>query len=106
MPRLRVREIAESQNMNLSQLQRKADIAVRTARRYWFNTRSGNVTGEPLEELSLEVLGRIARALEVSVKDLIDDRLARVAAMGQQHTTTRAEDEATGMAATVPALRP
>jgi transcriptional regulator with XRE-family HTH domain len=105
MPRLRVREIAESQNMNLSQLQRKADIAVRTARRYWFNTRSGNVTGEPLEELSLEVLGRIARALEVSVKDLIDDRLARVAAMGQQHTTTRAEDEATGMAATVPALR-
>jgi hypothetical protein len=91
--------------MNLSQLQRKADIAVRTARRYWFNTRSGNVTGEPLEELSLEVLGRIARALEVSVKDLIDDRLARVAAMGQQHTTTRAEDEATGMAATVPALR-
>lgn len=73
MPRLRIREVAEAQNVNLSQLQRKADIAVRTARRYWFNTKSGNTTGEPLEELSLPILGRIAAVLGVSVKDLIED---------------------------------
>jgi transcriptional regulator with XRE-family HTH domain len=104
MPKLRVREVAESKSMNLSQLQRKADIAVRTARRYWFNTRSGNVTGEPLEELSLEVLGRIAQALEVSVKDLIDDRHTWLLAASQHNTSSQAGAEAAGIAVTSPAL--
>lgn len=81
MPRLRVREVAEQQGMNLSQLQRKANVAVRTARRYWFNTKSGNVTGEQLEELHLGVLKQIADALGVKPTDLIDnDRRALVAA--------------------------
>ncbi len=73
MTKLRVNEVAKERGMNLSQLQRKADIAVRTARRYWFNTQSGNVTGEPLKEISLEVLSAIAKALEVRVVDLISE---------------------------------
>lgn len=73
MPRLRINEVAEAQDVNLSQLQRKADIAVRTARRYWFNTNSGNTTGDPLDQLSLPILGRIAAVLGVSVKELIED---------------------------------
>lgn len=75
MPRLRVREVAEQQGMNLSQLQRKADIAVRTARRYWFNTKTGNVTGEPMEELHLGILKQIADALGVQPTDLIENDL-------------------------------
>ena len=73
MTKLRVDEVAKEQGVNLSQLQRKADIAMRTARRYWFNTQSGNVTGDPLKEISLEVLTSIAKALGVRVVDLISE---------------------------------
>lgn len=73
MAKLRVDVVAKERGMNLSQLQRKADIAMRTARRYWFNTQTGNVTGEPLKEISLEVLSSIAKALDVRVVDLIVD---------------------------------
>src|SRR5262245_36102126 len=95
MTKLRVDKVAKEKGMNLSQLQRKADIAVRTARRYWFNTQSGNTTGEPLKEISLEVLSAIAKALEVRVVDLIaeEDRLARLLASRQAHTSNRAVSE-------------
>ena len=78
MVKLRVDQVARERGVNLSQLQRKADIAMRTARRYWFNTQSGNTTGEPLKEISFEVLAAIAKALEVKVVDLIaeEDRHA------------------------------
>jgi len=73
MPRLRVRELAEAQDLNISQLQRKADITMGTARRYWYNTRDGKVEGEPLEELNLTVLKAIARVLGVKVRDLLSE---------------------------------
>jgi DNA-binding Xre family transcriptional regulator len=106
MAKLRVNEIAKERGMNLSQLQRKADIAMRTARRYWFNTQSGNTTGEPLKEISFEVLGAIAKALEVRVVDLIseEDRHTLRAAMAGHRTARRAGDEAAGAALTVPTL--
>ncbi len=108
MAKLRVNVIAKERGMNLSQLQRKADIAMRTARRYWFNTQSGNTTGDPLKEISFEVLGAIAKALEVRVVDLIsdEDRHTLRAAMAGHRTARRAKNEATGMVAAVPALRP
>jgi transcriptional regulator with XRE-family HTH domain len=73
MARLRVDEVAKERGMNISQLQRRADIAMRTARRYWFNTQTGNTTGEPLKEISLEVLAAIAAALGVKTRDLFAD---------------------------------
>jgi hypothetical protein len=73
MPRLLIREIAEGQGLNISQLQRKADITMGTARRYWYNTRSGSAEGEPLEELSMPVLIAIANVLGVKVRDLLSD---------------------------------
>lgn len=108
MTRLRVNEVAKERGMNLSQLQRKADIAMRTARRYWFNTQSGNTTGAPLKEISLDVLTAIAKALEVRVVDLIseEERRALRAAMAGHPTARRALSEATGTGATVPALHP
>jgi hypothetical protein len=73
MPRLRVRELAEAHDLNISQLQRKADITMGTARRYWYGTRDGKAEGEPLEELNLPVMRAIARLLEVKVRDLLSE---------------------------------
>lgn len=97
MTKLRVDKVAKERGINLSQLQRKADIAMRTARRYWFNTQSGNTTGEPLKEISLEVLSAIAKALEVRVVDLIseEERLAWLLAARQANTSSQAVSEAT-----------
>lgn len=79
---LRTRELAEAQDMNISQLQRRADISMGTARRYWYGTRDGREDGEPLEELNLPVLRAIAKALGVSVRELLGEefRLALQAA--------------------------
>lgn len=37
MPRLKVREIAEAQGLNMSQLQRKSGVTMPSVRRYWYN---------------------------------------------------------------------
>lgn len=78
MAGLRVRELAEAQGVNISQLQRRADITMGTARRYWYGTRDGREEGDPLEELNLPALRKIASVLGVSVRDLLgeDIRLA------------------------------
>lgn len=97
MPQLRIRELAEAQNLNISQLQRKADITMGTARRYWYNTKDGKEQGLPLEELNVPVLKAIARVLNVKVRDLLsddDDRLARLIAAESYDTINRAEVEA------------
>jgi transcriptional regulator with XRE-family HTH domain len=73
MPRLRVRDLAEGQGLNISQLQRKANITMGTARRYWYNTRDGKADGEPLEELNIPVLKAIADVLGVKVRDLLTE---------------------------------
>lgn len=73
MPRLRIRELAEEQDLNISQLQRRADITMGTARRYWYGTKDGKAAGPPLEELNLPVLSSIAKVLGVSVKDLLTE---------------------------------
>ncbi len=62
--RLQIRDIAQSQNLNRSQLQMKAGITMPLLNRYWNNkTRSVN----------LEALSKIARALGVRVRDLFTD---------------------------------
>jgi transcriptional regulator with XRE-family HTH domain len=73
MARLRIRELAESAGLNISQLQRRADITMGTARRYWYNTKDGKADGDPLEELNLPVLQSIAQVLGVKVRDLLGD---------------------------------
>ncbi len=71
--RLKVREIAEAQNLNMSQLQRKAGVTMPSVRRYWYNTRDGKAEGQPLREIDLSVLVAIARVLGVRPVELIDD---------------------------------
>lgn len=73
MPGLRIRELAEAQGLNISQLQRRADITMNTARRYWYNTRDGKADGSPMEELNLPVLKAISDVLGVKVRDLLTE---------------------------------
>ena len=73
MPRLRVKELAESQGLNMSQLQRKSGVTMPSVRRYWYNTRDGKVEGQALQEVDLTVLVAIAGVLGVKMRDLFTD---------------------------------
>jgi transcriptional regulator with XRE-family HTH domain len=73
MPRLKVRDIAEEQGFNMSQLQRKSGVTMPSVRRYWYNTRDGKSEGHPLREVDLTVLAAIAAALGVKTRDLFTD---------------------------------
>jgi DNA-binding Xre family transcriptional regulator len=63
MIRLRVKELAEQQGLNMAQLARKADIDQRTLRRIY---------RDPTQEISTLVLGKLANALNVSPGDLLE----------------------------------
>jgi DNA-binding Xre family transcriptional regulator len=63
MIRLRVREISESKGVNMSQLSRRADVAYNTIRAIWDDER---------KDVAVSTLEKIARALDVSVHDLIE----------------------------------
>jgi len=63
MIRLRVREVAEQQSLNMAQLARRADIDQRTLRRIY---------RDPTQEISTLVLDKLAMALGVSPADLLE----------------------------------
>ena len=58
--RLRVRELAEARGLNLAEFQREARLPVSTARRYWYSTEDGSANGDPLKQVSMETLDKIA----------------------------------------------
>ncbi len=62
MLRLRVKEVAEAQGLNQSQLQIKAGVNMGLLRRYWHNETS---------EVRFEPLQKIAQALGVKPEDLL-----------------------------------
>jgi transcriptional regulator with XRE-family HTH domain len=64
MLRLRVKEIAEAQGLNRSQLQLKSGVTLSLLNRYWNNNTS---------EIRLEALEKIAKALGVKSTDLLVD---------------------------------
>ncbi len=61
MTHLRVRELAEAQGLNISQLARKANIAYTSAHALWHDT---------ITQLDRRTLDRIALVLGVTVNDL------------------------------------
>ena len=63
MIRLKVKEEAEKQGLNMAQLARKADIDQRTVRRIY---------RDPTQEISTLVLGKLAAALGIPPGDLIE----------------------------------
>jgi transcriptional regulator with XRE-family HTH domain len=64
MPRLVIKEIAERQGLNQSQLQIKSGVTPSLLNRYWRNT---------ADRVTLSELGKIARVLGVKSGDLIVD---------------------------------
>ena len=68
--RLRVRELAEARGLNLSTFQREAKLPMTTARRVWFSTGSGSPEGEPLQQISFDVIDTLARFFEIAPGDL------------------------------------
>ncbi len=64
MVRLRVKEVAESKGFNMSSLSRASDVSFNTIKRLWKN---------PYKEVTTTTLERIARALGVPTRELIED---------------------------------
>ena len=73
MIKVRVREVAEQKGLNLSQLQRKCDTPMGSVRRYWYAAVGGKEKGKPLRSVDLDVLERLAKALEVNYCELLVD---------------------------------
>lgn len=63
MIRLKVREIAESKGISMGKLSRIADVEIKTVRRIYRN---------PYQSITLTVLDRFAKALNVDANDLIE----------------------------------
>ncbi len=61
--RLRVKEIAESQGVNMSKLSRKSDVQYNTIRQIW---------DKPERDILLSTLEKIAVALDVPISDLYE----------------------------------
>lgn len=69
---LRVRELAQAQGLTLATVQREAKLPLTTARRYWYNSRSGlERDSGTLREVNLLVLKSIASLLGVRPGDLL-----------------------------------
>lgn len=64
MVKLKIKEIAEEKGFNMASLTRKADLGFSTIKRMWRN---------PYKSVSTEILEKIARALGVSIHDLIEE---------------------------------
>lgn len=79
MARLKVRSVAQEAGLNLSTLQavvnKRLDkpVAMGTMRRYWYSTKDGKETGDPIELVDLHLLGTIAKALGVRLSDLMNE---------------------------------
>ncbi len=68
MLRLRIKELAEAQGMNRSQLQIKSGVTLPLLYRYWDN----NTT-----EVKLDALEKLARALGVKAGELFEEEEAK-----------------------------
>jgi hypothetical protein len=72
MVQLRIKEVAQAQQWNLSRFQRAADLPMSTARRYWHSSKTGLARDSgTLQAVGLEELSRIARILNVPVYELL-----------------------------------
>jgi DNA-binding Xre family transcriptional regulator len=67
--RLRLKELAEARDLNISQLQRQSGLDMGMVRRYWYNQ---GRNGQPLTEVNLTALGILARVLDVQPGDLLE----------------------------------
>jgi hypothetical protein len=70
--RLRVRELAIARGFNLSTFQREAKLPMSTARRVWFSTSTGSPEGEPLQQISFDVIDQLSAFFGVAPGELFE----------------------------------
>ena len=78
MPRVKpVKDVvlARDPDMSISKLHFAAGISMGAARRYWYGTRDGTEDGEPMTVVDLPTIARVAKAVGVPWKDLVEDWL-------------------------------
>jgi DNA-binding Xre family transcriptional regulator len=63
MVRIKVREIAEARNINMSKLSRMADVNYNTIRSLW---------DDETRDITVGTLEKIARALKVDITELLE----------------------------------
>jgi len=83
-PRVRpIRDIALAHDptMSISKLHFAAGISMGAARRYWYGTKDGTEEGEPMVVVDLPTIVKVAAAIGVPWKELVEDRLARRTAL-------------------------
>jgi hypothetical protein len=82
MARLRVQEVAAQRGLNLSQLQIAVNrrlpatiepVAIGTIRRYWYSTQNGKASGDAIKLVDINLLGTIAKVLDVPVSELLNE---------------------------------
>lgn len=84
MARLRVQDVAAQRGINLSQLQiavnrlipdepGREPVAIGTIRRYWYSTQDGKAIGLPIKLVDINLLGTIAKVLDVPVSELLNE---------------------------------
>jgi len=71
MAQLRIQDVARAKGVTMYRLQKDTGLALTTIRRYWYGTKDGKATGEPLDNAQLATLEKIARALGVDASELI-----------------------------------
>lgn len=67
--RLFIKEVAESRGLNMSQLQRRAQLPMSTVQRYWHN--KGIKQGESLDSVRLVHLNALCEALECEPGEIV-----------------------------------
>ncbi len=72
MARLRLRQLAEARDLNMSIISRDSRLTINMVRRYWYNTSNGLENGPPLTEVSLPALDALADVLGVQPGELIE----------------------------------
>ncbi len=63
MLRLRIKEVAEERGYNMSSLSRKSDVSFKTVKRLW---------KDPYQTANTDTLERLATALGVDVRELLE----------------------------------
>ena len=70
-----IRKVIDRRGMKLSinQFMLRSGVSLNTARRYWYNAQSGVDGGAPLQMIHFPTIQRVADALGVDWRDLLED---------------------------------